>query len=240
MFDHKQALGVPRWKEREHYPDAENQTDLQWRWEFLRRRPDYREAWTKNYDQCQARYDRLYGEGLIDDRERYRSTGTTMRAICEPFFVDRIDAPWLEKPHPHLWRLPYGWALGEITENISVDSLVEQSQLREKNGQMLIAFDLNRPFDEQLLKVRAFFEAVQSETHGSALVKNRHHKRKWANYLRAIDARDQGATYENLFIELELSHLPTSEYDAALDKNLAASGLQLWRQAHDLMFKVTS
>jgi len=240
MFDHKNAMGVPRWKEREQYPDAETQTDLQWRWEFLRRRPDYREAWTKNHDESQARYDRLYGDGLLDDRERYRSTGTTMRAICEPFFVERIDAPWLEKPHAHFWRLPYGWALGEVSENISIDSLVEQSQLREKKGQMLFAFDLNRPFDEQLLKIRAHFEAVQSEMHGSTLVKNRQHKRKWSSYLRAIDARDQGATYENIFIELELSHLSTSEYDAALDKNLAASGMQLWRQANDLMFKVTS
>lgn len=240
MFDYKHALGVPRWKNSEEYSDSESRTDLQWRWEFLRRRPDYRAAWVNNYDECQAYYDRLNSEGLLDNRDRYRAVGSTYITVCEPFHTNRIDAPWLDKPGMHFWNFTYGWALGTLSEHVPIDSLVAASKRREDRGQMLFAFDLNRPFDDQIEKVRAFFEGAQSERLGLKLLKNRQHKRKWGTYLQAIDARDQGATYEDLFTEIELSVLSASEYDAALDKNLAASGMQLWKQAHDLMFKVTS
>lgn len=47
-------------------------------------------------------------------------------------------------------------------------------------------------------------------------------------------------TYADLYTELELSSLSPADYDAELDRNLSASGLQLWQQARDLMFKMTS
>lgn len=240
MFDFKNELGVPRWTEPEMYLEAEEKSDPQWRWEFLRRRPDYREAWKINYDDCQHRFDKMHEQGLLDSRERYRGIGSSIRAICEPFFVRVVIAPWETITPVGFWDLPFGWMYGGVSINTPIGSLVDEAEHRDRQGQLLIAFDLNRSFEVQIAKARASFEAVQMERHGQILTKNRHHKRKWATYLRAIDARDQGATYENLYTELELSHLSVAEYDAALDKNLAASGLQLWRQAHDLMFKVTS
>lgn len=240
MFDYKNSRGVPLWKNSGKYSDSESRTDSQWRWEFLRRRPDYREAWVNNFEKEQAYFDELDAQGLLDNRERYRSIGSSFTVICEPFHVSRIDAPWLEKPQNNFWNPTYGWSLGTLSENVPIDSLVATSKLREERGQVLFAFDINRPFEEQIQKVRAHFESHQRELHGQPLTKSRHHKRRWATYLQTIDARDQGATFEDLYIEIELSNLSTNEYDAALEKNLAASGLQLWRQAQDLMFKVTS
>lgn len=37
--------GIPDWRDASAYPDPENTSDLQWKWEFLRRREDYRKDW---------------------------------------------------------------------------------------------------------------------------------------------------------------------------------------------------
>jgi hypothetical protein len=37
--------GIPNWTQAENYPNK--MTDLEWRWEFVRRRPDYRELWNR-------------------------------------------------------------------------------------------------------------------------------------------------------------------------------------------------
>ena len=41
-------LGCPNWKDKDAYPENEKALDVwQWRWEFLRRNPVYREAWNR-------------------------------------------------------------------------------------------------------------------------------------------------------------------------------------------------
>lgn len=240
MFDFKNALGVPNWHDASAYPAADTTTPAQWRWQFLRRRPDYREAWLEHYDECQLRFDAMDAQGLLDDRHRYRAVGSTFRAVCEPFNVERIAAPWADDPGLNFWRKSYGWAKGTPSQNVSIESLVDQSEQHEAAGIVLLAFDTTRAFDEQIEAIRHHFEARQKDRHGAVLRPQRQHKRKWSTYLRAIDARDQEATYADLYLELELAALPPADYDAALDGNLAASGLQLHRQAVDLMFKVTS
>ncbi len=240
MFDHKNALGVPSWRNAHEYPDSDALTDSEWRWQFLRRRPDYRQAWLDYYDECQRKFDTLYKAGILDERDRYRSVGSTLRAVCEPFGTDRIPAPWLEHPGFAFWRPSFGYARGQISEHTPIDSLIDQEAKWHGNGVMFFAFDLNRPFEDQVSSVRRHFDVCQRERLGQDLKPKRQHKRKWLTYLRAIDARDQGATYGDLFLELELSKLLVADYDAALDRNLAASGLQLFNQAIELMFKVTS
>lgn len=217
-------------------------TDLQWRWEFLRRRPDYREVWISNYDQCQAKYDRMVEEQPHLDRELYRAVGPTYRSVCEPFGVNRIMAPWCEYSRlgTGFWKPSFGWSLGTISGNVPLEGLVEQSEEWHDRGVTLFAFDLNRPFDEQLPHVRSHFEAIQKERLSDTPKTGRRHLEKWPKYLRAIDARDQEATYADLYLEIELAGLSRHDYDAALDRNLAASGLQIFKQAQDLMFKVTS
>ena len=239
--DHKHELGVPRWRDADAYPSPT--TDHQWRWEFLRRRPDYRRAWVDHFDEVQARFDLIHAEcGLGPDvpRDFYRSVGTSLREVCKPFGVRNIAAPWLAEQLPLNWSPTFGSSIERPTEHARIQSLVERGKEREAEGIMHLAFDLTRPFDEQIDRVRKHFESHQADRLGAVIKPARQHKRNWAQYLRAIDARDQGATYEDLFIELRLKSLEPAEFDAQLDRNLAASGLQIWEQAQELMFKRTA
>jgi hypothetical protein len=240
IINPKHALGVPNWRDANAYPEAKELTAAQWQWQFLRRRPDYRKAWVDHFDETQQWFDELDAQGLLDDRGRYQEVGSTIRTVCEPFGVSRISAPWLNQPGIHFWQRTFGWATGHLSEHVQIESLVEQNEKREAEGVMLLAFDTNRPFNEQIEAARRHFEARQAERNGNVLKPQRQHKRKWLSYLRAIDARDQGATYADLYIELELAELPAAAYDAELDRNLSALGHQLWQQASDLMFKATS
>jgi hypothetical protein len=43
--------GVPDWQDPEAYPKPNERTRNEWRWEFLRREPEYRRDWAKHYKQ---------------------------------------------------------------------------------------------------------------------------------------------------------------------------------------------
>lgn len=236
--DYKHDLGVPRWRDGDAYPSPT--TDLQWRWEFLRRRPDYRQAWVDHFDEAQARFDRLLAKEPEVKRNHYRSVGTSLPEVCKPFGVRNIAAPWLAEQHSTNWSPSFGWSLETPSEHVSIQSLIDQGTEFEGEGIMLLALDLNRPFDQQIDLVREHFESRQAEGHGGVIKPARQHRRNWVLYLRAIDARDQHATYEDLFTELRLKPMTADEYDKQLDRNLPALGLQFWEQARDLMFKVSA
>jgi hypothetical protein len=154
--DHKHDLGVPRWQDAGSYPTPT--TDHQWRWEFLRRRPDYRRAWVDHFDEVQANFDRLFDEGAVAGpdvpRDFYRSVGTSLREVCKPFGVRNIAAPWLAEQLPLNWSPPFGWSPGIPSERVEIRSLIKRDEEREAEGIMHLAFDLTRPFDEQIGRVR--------------------------------------------------------------------------------------
>ena len=94
---------------------------------------------------------------------------------------------------------------------------------------------------DKLRRAQLHLEAVQAERSGRLIKPPRHHRRLWPKYLRALDAREAGETFESIWENLELEGVSVEEFDARADaQNWAASGQQLWKQANDLMFKLTS
>ena len=46
MTKEKELWGCPDWRDENAYPESgESLEDWQWKWQFLRRLPDYRNAW---------------------------------------------------------------------------------------------------------------------------------------------------------------------------------------------------
>jgi len=43
------SWGIPDWRDPSAYPDPETTSIAQWKWEFLRRSPDYRHDWLKHF-----------------------------------------------------------------------------------------------------------------------------------------------------------------------------------------------
>ena len=62
--------GIPDWTRVEAYPNPSTTTDLEWRWEFLRRRPDYREKWENRYAATKQRLG-PYFYTYVKDREEF-------------------------------------------------------------------------------------------------------------------------------------------------------------------------
>src|SRR6185437_449222 len=67
-----------------------------------------------------------------------------------------------------------------------------------ENGLTNICFDLRKPLAPQLARAKDYLSRLQQELVGG-VIDARHHKGKWALYLRTIDARDAAATWEQIF-----------------------------------------
>lgn len=233
----KSALGIPSWLDAGAYP-GEGTSDAEWRWEFLRRRPDYRKAWADQYDESQARFDEMDSDGLFRDEENGRETfyalGTSLRSACEPFGLRIMLAPSsaFRPMSPPLFLSSAGFGLSHHGNG---------HPLALKDNQFAIVFDISKSLSSQLERAKRFLTAVQGESFGE-IKAPRHHRGLWAGYLRAIDAREAGATFEFIYEEIHLRNLPQTAYDAKADKeqNWSALGLQVWKQAQDLMFKLTA
>ena len=244
--DYKHDFGIPSWQDAHAYP-----VDLPmsaWRWEFLRRREDYRDAWVAQYDASQAYWDELNQSKCLGDagRARYLEIGARhLSQMAEKFGLNWIPAPsWkFERTTPGIFESTFGFsylsAWRDHGEKDEFGRHVIDARL-STDTQQLVAFDLSKPLAEQLRVATLSLEASQRELMGS-LQKERHHKARWGTYLRVLDARADRQTFEGIFQYIELAGLSQSEFDERADRqNWAASGRQLWQQATDLMFKLTA
>lgn len=235
MRDYKNDTGVPDWHDVNAYPEPDAPNG-QWRWEFLRRREDYREAWRAAYDAGQAHYDEMdrhagvWGPGV--SREDYREV---LPFPDDRFPITLMRAPsWRYRPTPGLFRQE-----GGAYHRMDAESEIVRVRMESPHACAYL-FDLSKPLAPQLAKAGKYLEVVQAELHGTVKAP-RHHRRLWPKYLRVLDARDAGETFESIFEHIELTGLSVAEFDARADRqNWAASGRQLWEQARDLMFKITA
>lgn len=261
--DYKNDIGIPDWRDAGAYPDevallAEwkeqglhpNDSTLltMWRWEFLRRREDYRQAWRDQYDESQAYWDECAKQGLeyCPGHSREAAYGMGARHLsdmADTYGLELVFAPWwrFRITIPPLFRQSFGFGYGTGCSDEKDPYGRHKVDARlESDSQMLIAFDLSNPLGEQLKRAQEHLEAIQSERFGAPLKAPRHHRTKWQKYLRALDAREAEETFESIHQCIALSGLDTAEYDAQADRsNWAASGQQLWKQARDLMFRLT-
>ena len=197
--------GIPDWTRAENYP--EKMTDLEWRWEFLRRHPDYRNAWlewrgkrrnkwplpvmgegadityvlTDNMDEIRTRF----GVSVLYDPRVSMSEDVISRAgifYTRPVSVD----------HESLVRL--GAALA--ARHDSVEEAIRRVH-QDSDGFVDYRFNITEPLEPQLKKARAYLSLEQSERHGK---KNayRPSRELWPLYLRVLDARECGASWTTI------------------------------------------
>ena len=116
---------------------------------------------------------------------------------------------------------------------------------RISNHLVKVPFDLDRPLSAQVESAAKALRSLQEQLHGKQL-QRRLHREKWPLYLRVIDARDAGETWETIGRELlkrdpdSISEdLPVDEFDRQIDRSgntTAARARQVWEQAQVLMF----
>jgi hypothetical protein len=214
--------GVPDWRDAAAYQVA--RSPRQWRWEFLRRRQDYREDWLKHYEpgvrEALAIYgDRPLPEGVTSWEDHFSGFARFPDSAWKYGIAPLID-PSRTCSELELWQN----AQGEHPYFLRFASR-EIFEVMQDAGRAVVVFDLNKPLGEQLRKSKIKLKKAQVDRL-KITVDWRRHEDKWPLYLRAIDARGAGETLENIGL-----HVLGRTDDAAQHARNAL------RQATDLSFR---
>jgi hypothetical protein len=190
--------GLPNWRDPTSYGDVNKWSKERWRWEFTRRRPDYREAFEasaqKSYEIARA----IHGPrvAILSPEQPGFCAQTTwppkfgLAALPNPriseqpwhvitFTSDRIRFYRGEGPD-----LPYD---GERTAHVDVPE-----------NRLAVVFDLTGPIGPQLKTLRNTLKLYQELAMGKKIPVRRRHPKKWFMYLRVLDGRKAGASWDQL------------------------------------------
>ena len=198
--------GIPDWTEPRAYGDTKLWSTKRWRWEFVRRRPDFRadfdavrnytvEHYREVYSADWARDQGIDPSKLIGPDDPGFSGVTTTDQLVKygiELFNPRISEQqmWRLNFQPNLFRT--GAILGKgrpFDERISVSI---------PDGAVGLLIDLDRPIAEQLEDYRDHLQYLQTKRHGKKL-QRRQHPRLWLTYLRVLDGREAGASWAEIF-----------------------------------------
>jgi len=224
----RERWNVPDWKDESAYPRSDELSDQLWRWEFIRRMPDYRATWAKAAErECEilreiaSKSNRDFSQFLSPDSVYF----TVTRAVYE--FPEEFNDVLKYRSHPFPNpRLSYQ----QLVRDGLQGGLVGFGYLDEEGGtlaanpkpvdmdistilfanRVLIQFDLMEPGRPQFERARARFERLQADyvkkqnysDRLEAKLRGRRRKHMWPRHLRVLDARDEGVSYEKIGIEL--------------------------------------
>jgi hypothetical protein len=238
--DARVRWGLPDWRDPAGYPFNKSTPPAQWRWQWLRRRPSYRNAWERAAD-------------------RARRRGGVLVAEADFPIVAQMDFG----PAELIWpgqQLSDGQAESLVPPVIGRAPLVvdwvsqDVGQEIARDGIRLLAFNVNLPIGPQIKAAKAALADMQSarakefseswarvarhfardapkiarDLAGRAAARaaervkaERPQPRKWPLYLRVLDARTCGASYGEIARVLRLNSDQTVR--AAID---AAENIQ--------------
>lgn len=218
---------VPDWRSADAYPRSEKTADWIWRWEFLRRREDYRLIWL-DYQDNRTEWHAKGQDGLSKhDRETDRfglssllSPSLRASTLTEPFMSD--------------------FDLCTVTPPIC--DPVRFFEEAKRKGQFVVAITPDLRITEQLNKIRRQIEQILADPwDGDLLEENpdapsaqpslevlrRRHVEKYPLYLRLLDARatDQKPSWQEIARVLDDEdefggrnvRTIQRDYDAAID-----------------------
>ncbi len=196
------TLSLPNWMDEAAYPTPESLNDTFWRWEFLRRRSDYREDWEKYYSQTYAYDVACSNDPNYPTRFRKRvfppdhpGFKARMPNSLEKYHLSGLPNPAIAKP----WVLSFDSNYGRIYFGQGPDWLAggEEVSLCLSEWQVAAVFDLKKPLPPQMEKVKTDLMEWQIHQLGRDL-ERRKCRDDWPLYLRVLDAVDQGVPFRDI------------------------------------------
>lgn len=229
---HDWRWGTPDWRHAAQYPIPSTTSLRQWRWEFTRRRSDYRENWLLHFASCYQRDVTTYAnircpEGVVSWGDHFSHV-----ANCPNIDFGYGTGGTLIDPAERLCPIPIFFR--------RVGGVLEMNDLKyyrpkEVDEIVLYKFDLRVPLAEQIKSAEQHLKLLQEEK-GIVVETKRRQVSKWPRYLRIIDARDAGVPYEEIgesLISLD-PDCPPDEYDG-----LASIEPKVWaKKSHDAALRV--
>lgn len=213
--DPAKEWGLPDWRDtysyRNSFGSPEKWSDTRWRWEFKRRQPEYRAA----FDLYALRgrdgsivHDHV--EKINEHGHRIMVTPSETEKVSSEHanrlgFMFEADAEDLERfkmyflPNPRFSEQPNKTLL--FANRIATASRDHDGLLV---GEATYRFDLMEPLTPQLEDCKRVLKFHQSLL-PKAKVQRRWHKDFFTDYLQALDARECGASYEEITIYIPLN-----------------------------------
>ncbi len=180
----RNVLGVPDWRDENAYPGVNELTIDEWRWEFLRRRNDYREDFARPDEsyigESKGRYfERVYFvDRPVDPTRSVNAMKTKKPDTSDPFsnlFPPAFDITFLDTDLKALYGDPFTG---------------EHPRGEAQPYHLDLRVDLTHPLPPQFLRLDRLAKDAQASWKPSL---RRPRRSKWPVYLRVLDARDAGA-----------------------------------------------
>lgn len=206
--------GIPDWRNAATYGDVGRWTLVRWKWEFTRRNVEFRtdvlrlreranicaapvpcecgrEPGACSYhDELAAFKERWSYTDWIHPRQQWVDVTNGPEGLSdhEKFVVGILWAPidpvQMKVGHPGMPSY-LSWdnernRVGDLSEN-----------------EMATRFNLDYPIADQIRRAKFLLAEAQKARHGKTL-QGRAHPKRWLGYLRALDAREAGATWAEM------------------------------------------
>jgi hypothetical protein len=201
--------GVPDWTDPSTYGDASQWSGSRWRWEFTRRREDYRDDFDTN---AQWSLDQLSERSRSNPAKRFLGRddpGFVASGSCGDArpFVEKYGL--IDLPNPRISDQPFRVIrfekrFGGVMRGKGPFRWHQDQQAEEETAMMLVPkgsaaalFDLSRPVNPQLETAKELLVELQKAQEGK-LLQHRKHPKKWFTYLRVLDAKEAGATLSDI------------------------------------------
>jgi len=193
--------GIPSWENPIFYGEVEEWDMSRWKWEFLRRRDDYRTEFERALEELDS-------------------------PATDPVDISPFQMSLLERarslPFSHLRARKYDltefydpvisdWGFGpEWNSGLSFGGLEGVDYERDHHGNVekvpapnlaALTFDLSRNIKAQMKEAQIELLDWQQDyfrTHGGEAPKSKRHPTKWLMYLRLLDAEAEGASLNDM------------------------------------------
>jgi hypothetical protein len=178
-------LGIPDWRDPTAYPNPDDLSIFDWRWEFLRRNPDYREAYnrpeTAFEDESKSRFfERAYLlRTPVDPRLPVKKYIETISGIFHSGYFDNFVGS------------------GNLSSKYAHKSEINRILCHSSDHDIFFRCDPLKPLEVQF---EAFLKIASASQRSlkKKLLRPRMRKDRWPLYLRVLDALDCQATYSEI------------------------------------------
>lgn len=210
---------VPDWHLVEVYP--RHKWPSEWHWEFLRRLPEYRNDWLNRdntneiargewHDQMRLKHGDSHHplpEGYASLREALSERGSSADGKHrEKYGLHTLFPPYYLKLPVNAWIRKQGSTKFYSHDLLEVSGSIELNEHVLPKYKVLIEFDLKESIDDQLLQAKGLLKVLQKES-GITIGNRRLTPDEMIRYLRAIDAKDFGATNREIGEILRPPHI---------------------------------
>jgi len=210
---------LPNWREQNEYPSPSTASRLEWAWQFLRRNPEYQQAWEQH---IRPHYDPSDLSEAIDSKSSHmrlrrldRPQLEETRVFQEQFRIGTHPPPAPSEPTAKLGfvAIRYAEIRGEYTPRIPPG-----------DDQVLMLFHLNLSIERQFADARKLLTSLRRRQFHASFD-------QYQRYLRLLDAKAVGASNADIAQVL----YPTVEnifpaYDA---KNRIRRDMRIARRLRD-------